>query len=226
MKWLYHRTYFKQNRNVPFVDRILDVQKYVFADPVVDGDVMQTHALDMTRDPQDAKKFIVYPKLTFVDGLKGDDGKFSSGRLEKQTAKEAIAAGNFIRFDNDKDAFEFTKTFQHLDGAKDFRKQYKTNVDGNQTPKEFKKAQDKKQKKRLDAPLVSTQTTTSPEQLETAEDEMLVPGSTGQIGTLSKAAVVGTGQAIGRGANQIRCWNDALRRLMGLSKERTQRNNG
>ena len=216
------RNILKQNKDVPFVDRILDVQKYIFADPVVDGDVFQTHALDMTRDPKDAKKFIVYPKLAFADGVKGGDGNFSSGKLKNQTAEEAIAAGNFIRFDNDKDAFEFTRTFQHLDGAEDFRKAYKTNVDGNQTPKEFKKAQNKKEKEVLNSPLariqeaskvstakpvkVSSQpktNTPSEQELEEAEDDSLAFGSAG-IGTLSKVAVVGTGQAIGRRVNDLK----------------------
>tara|TARA_R100000005_G_C4990763_1_gene198201 strand:+ start:922 stop:1290 length:369 start_codon:yes stop_codon:yes gene_type:complete len=96
-----------ENKQIPFVDRVLNFSEYPKPTLLNENNQMQTHL--MSASPDSEGNWFVYPNVVF------EKGAYKKLDLSEDDAlKYAKKTGNFISFGKDKD------------GAIDFSKNYKT----------------------------------------------------------------------------------------------------
>jgi|TARA_E500000178_G_C16432275_1_gene492167 hypothetical protein len=102
------------NRQVPFVDRIINPQMYPNPTIFDSQNRMQTHF--MSASPDEEGNWFVYPNIVF------ESGEYKKLNLKEDDAvKYAKQTGNFISFGKDKDAaIKFSEDYK----TKKFKEYY------------------------------------------------------------------------------------------------------
>lgn len=91
----------EQNKNVPFVDRIINKDKYP---TIKEGDYDVTHKMAWG---ESEGKYYVFPTVEMIGGKLVDLGAAGIDPL-----KHALDSNNFISFDNAQDADSFSKNYK------------------------------------------------------------------------------------------------------------------
>ena len=104
-----------QNKEIPFVDRVINPQNYPAPSIFDDSGRMQTHFMSATPDKDG--NWYVYPNIVF------ENNEYKKLNLNEDQALEyAKSSGNFISFGKDKDkAINFSKNYK----PESFKKYYK-----------------------------------------------------------------------------------------------------
>ena len=104
-----------QNKDLPFVDRIINPQNYPTPSIFDEGGRMQTHFMSATPDKKG--NWYAYPNIIF------EDGEYKKLDLNEDQALEyAKKSGNVISFGKNKDAaIDFSKNYK----PEEFKKYYK-----------------------------------------------------------------------------------------------------
>ena len=105
----------QQNKQVPFVDRVLNPRNYPSPSIFDDAGRMQTHFMSATPD-KDGNWF-AYPNIVF------ENGKYRKvNKNEDEALAEAIKNKNVVSFGKDKNsALNFSKNYEPLE----FKEYYK-----------------------------------------------------------------------------------------------------
>ena len=82
-----YKNILEENKDIPFVDRVLNPQKYPSPTLTDDQGRKQTHFMSADKDEND--NWIVYPKIIYQDN-----------QYKRVNMQEAIASGNFINFES------------------------------------------------------------------------------------------------------------------------------
>ena len=95
-----------QNKEIPFVDRVINPQNYPAPSIFDDSGRMQTHFMSATPDKDG--NWYVYPNIVF------ENNEYKKLNLNEDQALEyAKSSGNFISFGKDKDkAINFSKNYK------------------------------------------------------------------------------------------------------------------
>ena len=95
-----------QNKDLPFVDRIINPQNYPTPSIFDEGGRMQTHFMSATPDKEG--NWYAYPNIIF------EDGEYKKLDLNEDQALEyAKKSGNVIPFGKNKDAaIDFSKNYK------------------------------------------------------------------------------------------------------------------
>ena len=108
---LKNKNVLESNKNVPFVDRILNADNYPDMSSPESFNAPEgsrsTHGLSTgyTTDENGKETHFVFPVISF-------DKETGALYLPKDPAREALDSGNFIVFDNAEDANQFTKNYK------------------------------------------------------------------------------------------------------------------
>ena len=104
-----------QNKNVPFVDRVINPQDYPVPSILDEAGRMQTHFMSATPDKEG--NWFAYPNIIF------EDGNYKKLDLNEDQALEyAKKSGNVVSFGKNKDAaIDFSKNYK----PKEFKEYYK-----------------------------------------------------------------------------------------------------
>ena len=104
-----------QNKDLPFVDRIINPQNYPTPSIFDEGGRMQTHFMSATPDKEG--NWYAYPNIIF------EDGEYKKLDLNEDQALEyAKKSGNVISFGKNKDAaIDFSKNYK----PEEFKEYYK-----------------------------------------------------------------------------------------------------
>ena len=108
-----YKNILEENKDIPFVDRVLNPQKYPSPTLTDDQGRKQTHFMSADKDEND--NWIVYPKIIYQDN-----------QYKRVNMQEAIASGNFINFESDQQkAIDFSKNYK----TQEFKDYYNTKSD-------------------------------------------------------------------------------------------------
>lgn len=95
-----YKNILEENKDIPFIDRVLNPQKYPSPTLTDDQGRKQTHFMSADKDEND--NWIVYPKIIYQDN-----------EYKRVNMQEAVASGNFINFESDqKKAIDFSKNYK------------------------------------------------------------------------------------------------------------------
>tara|TARA_R100001463_G_scaffold16126_3_gene41955 strand:- start:4826 stop:5191 length:366 start_codon:yes stop_codon:yes gene_type:complete len=103
-----------KNKNIPFVDRVLNFSQYPNPTLFNKDNQMQTHLMSAGNDREG--NWYVFPKVVF------ENGQYVEYKTEDEAFNNAIKNNNFIPFGKDKDgAIDFSKNYK----TEEFKKYYK-----------------------------------------------------------------------------------------------------
>jgi hypothetical protein len=103
----------EENKDIPFIDRVLNPQKYPSPTLTDDQGRRQTHFMSADKDEND--NWIAYPKIIYQDD-----------QYKRVNMQEAVASGNFINFESDQQkAIDFSKNYK----TQEFKDFYNTKSD-------------------------------------------------------------------------------------------------
>lgn len=95
-----YKNILEENKDIPFIDRVLNPQKYPSPTLTDDQGRKQTHFMSADKDEND--NWIVYPKIIYQDD-----------EYKRVNMQEAVASGNFINFESDQQkAIDFSKNYK------------------------------------------------------------------------------------------------------------------